>query len=645
MFTHQALPGYLSNHCSTPTPSKMSSEVYFLATRTKLWSAFIAACLLALVAAAVTSHQSFRLTAFCDVLQCLLLLSGALSFLPRILSSQGRIRLFWTFISLGAALWFVYQVLWTYIEVVARQEVPDPFSGDIVMFLHLVPMMAAIAVRPHTARDEYGARVGRLDFALLTLWWIYLYALSVLPWQYVVSNEVIYSHNLNALYLVEKIVFLGALAIFFIRSRGSWRSFYANLFGASLLYAASSNAANWALARNLYYTGSLYDIPLAVSMAWLTFIGLWSRVEEPKAETRPASSIYGVWVARCGMIAAISLPLFAGWILLDTGVPPGIRSFRLILTLVAALAMGVMAFVRQRLLDRELLRLLDRSRDSLDNLKRLQAQFVQSAKQASIGQLVGGAAHELNNPITAMLGYSELLLNTQLTPEQHTLAAKIAQQVRRTRSLVASLLSFARQRPATRTPIDVNTLLRTSVKLAQPQWQALKMEVRLELDGDLPKVLGDSNQLMQVCLQILGNALHRMDERGGRTLTIRSRRQADHAVFEISEDAPAILEWVSTPGTEVADGRVLERKLLEKESPEKEPAKRKSAEGKGTDADDALGLSACRGIVQEHFGRVIAECRPDGGNVVRIELPSNPLPDPASPMRSSVLLAQSRPSA
>ncbi len=74
--------------------------------------------------------------------------------------------------------------------------------------------------------------------------------------------------------------------------------------------------------------------------------------------------------------------------------------------------MGVLVFLRQYLLDRELLRLLNHSRESFDNLKRLQAQILQSEKLASIGQLVGGAAHELNNPITAMLGYSDMLLST-----------------------------------------------------------------------------------------------------------------------------------------------------------------------------------------------------------------------------------------
>src|SRR5206468_4280095 len=183
---------------------------------------------------------------------------------------------------------------------------------------------------------------------------------------------------------------------------------------------------------------------------------------------------------------------------------------------------------------RELVRLLQSSRDAFDNLKHLQAQILQSEKLASVGQLVGGAAHELNNPITAMLGYSDLLLSTDLTQNQKSLAEKISLSVRRTKSLVASLISFARQTPAAKTPLDLNTLSRTAVKLAQPQWQALQIDVRTQFDNQLPKVLGDSNQLLQVCLQMLGNCLHILSERGERILTVGTSAQGDLCRVEIS---------------------------------------------------------------------------------------------------------------
>src|SRR5208283_1673931 len=104
--------------------------------------------------------------------------------------------------------------------------------------------------------------------------------------------------------------------------------------------------------------------------AWMTVIGLWTPAQEPKAEARGAASTsYGLWLARLGMISVFSLPLFAAWALWDPAIPARVRSFRVMLTLLAALGMGAMVFLRQRLLDGELRRLLHQSQESYANLK------------------------------------------------------------------------------------------------------------------------------------------------------------------------------------------------------------------------------------------------------------------------------------
>ena len=562
-----------------------------MATGSKLWSVGVIGCLAVLALAALILPHSFRLTAFSDVIQCLLLFSGTAVFVPRALRSSGRTRLFWALMAMGMALWFFYQLLWVYFEVWLRQDVPEVFAGDIVLFLHIVPLMAAVALRPHVPRDEYAAALGHLDFTLLLFWWVYIYVLVVMSWQYAVVDQFAYTRNLNAVYLVEKIAFLSALAACWLRSSGPWKAFYANLFGASFIYAASSYVAIWAIAREHYYSGSLYDIPLALSMAWIALLGIWSHAEEPRAETSHAPTTYGVWVARSGMIAVFSLPIFAGWALYNTAIPASVRSFRLVLTLGAALAMGVMVVMRQRLLERELNRLLNHSRDSFENLTRLQAQVLQSEKLASIGQLVGGAAHELNNPITAMLGYSDLLLNTQLSSSQRTLAVRIGQYVRRTNSLVGGLLSIAKKGPSQKTLVDLNTLARTALKVTQPQWEALKIEVRMQLDDSLPKIVGDANQLLQVCLQIVGNTLYELEERGGRALILVTEHQLGTVVLEVSEGP-------------VRPGSVAGRQALRSLVP-----------------GDYHGLGACQPIVEEHQGRILCQNLENGGIVVRVELP------------------------
>jgi len=582
----------------------------------KIWTAAVAACLAILILAALFLPPSFGLKALSDVIQCILLFSGSMSLLPHIVRSRGRLRLFWTLIGTGITFWFSYQLFWTYYEVWLHTDVPDLYAGDMILFLHIVPLMAALALRPHAPQDEYAARLRRLDFALMMVWWGYLYVLIVIPWQYVVANVAAYDTNLNALYLIEKLVFLGTLIVAWKGSKGGWKTFYASLFGASFTYAAGSHLANWALSRHAYYSGSLYDIPLGISMAWITVIGLCTSELEPQAGVRTTSTSHGVWLARLGMIAAFSLPLFAAWALMDGPIPPPIRSFRLVLTLGAALLMGVMVFLRQRLLHMELLRLLTYSRESIANLKHLQAQITESEKLASIGQLVAGAAHELNNPITAMLGYSDLLQTTSLSAEQGEVAAKIGQHVRHTRSLVSSLLSFAKQGPAAMSAVDLNTLLRTAVRLSQPQWQALNIEVRTNFSQELLTVRGDSNQLLQVCVQIVNDALHAVDQQGSRTLIITARNTAGLAIVTFSD-------------TDLVDS------LAGSEPETAQPGKNLSG----------LGLSACQGILRQHHGELIWRQEQGGGIKIRIEVPVIPLPPEKSPGAGVPVMWEPQPSA
>ena len=144
----------------------------------KLWLGMVAALVGLQILAALFLHRSFALTAVSDIVQCLLLLSGTAAIVPLVLRSVGRIRLFWVLITLGLSFWLSYQFFWTYCELISRRDVPDLCAWDVVLFLHIAPLMAALALRPHVPRDEYSARVGRLDFALLFVWWLYLFFCS-----------------------------------------------------------------------------------------------------------------------------------------------------------------------------------------------------------------------------------------------------------------------------------------------------------------------------------------------------------------------------------------------------------------------------------------------------------------------------------
>jgi diguanylate cyclase (GGDEF)-like protein len=326
--------------------------------------------------------HSFGLTAFGDVTQCLLLLAGLIAILPNATTARGRTRFFWALMTLGIGMWLSAQLLWTYYEVFLRHDVPDPFVGDIVFFLHIVPMMAALAVQPHTQRDDHSARFNSLDFLLLLVWWLYLFLFAVIAWQYVDRNDVAYGHSFDVLYLVEHIAFLGALTLSWRRSAGAWRTIYAQLLGAASLYAFASIAASLAIDFHVYYTGSIYDAPLLGSMAWFAGFGLTARrLSQQSQFQKTAAGRPGVWAARLAMLTVFSTPLMVAWAIFGGNAPPPIRRYRLLLTLVSMLVMGFLVYLKQQLLDRDLIHLLQESNRTLDEMRGLKDDLLKKESQ------------------------------------------------------------------------------------------------------------------------------------------------------------------------------------------------------------------------------------------------------------------------
>jgi diguanylate cyclase (GGDEF)-like protein len=316
--------------------------------------------------------RGFGLTAFGDLIQCVLLAVGTVSFLSNVKRSPNKTKLFWGLMSLGCGMWLCSQVLWTYFEVFLRQETPNPFVGDVILFLHIVPMMAALALQPQLRQDRHSARLGSLDFVLLFTWWLYLYAFIAIPWQYVYPRTEVYGRSFDLVYFWEHAVFLGCLALVWRRSTAGWKRIYAHLFGAALLYAAGSIAASEAIDLHVYYTGSLYDLPLVTAMAWFAGIGFMARNRPPEEPVAGRSTDgHGIWTARLALGAVFSTPLMAAWAEFGEHAPQPVRTYQLLLTFGVMILMGALVFLKQHLLDGELINLLSLSRHNLDEMRGL----------------------------------------------------------------------------------------------------------------------------------------------------------------------------------------------------------------------------------------------------------------------------------
>jgi len=218
----------------------------------------------------------------------------------------------------------------------------------------------------------------------------------------------------------------------------------------------------------------------------------------------------------------------------------------------------------------------------------LQAKLMHAEKMAAVGQLVSGVAHEVNNPLTAILGFADLLMENPEMPESARRDMRvILQEAQRTKQIVQNLLSFARQMPPQRKPVELNTILRRTVQLRSYDLQSRGVEVVEELDPDLAAVIGDSHQLQQVFLNILNNAYDAVRD-SGRPARIEIRTANRGSLVEV-------LFRDNGQGISQAE-RIFDPFFTTKEV------------GKGT----GLGLSICYGIVREHGGEILCHNNAEG---------------------------------
>ncbi len=239
------------------------------------------------------------------------------------------------------------------------------------------------------------------------------------------------------------------------------------------------------------------------------------------------------------------------------------------------------------------------------------SKLLQTEKLAALGQMVTGIAHELSNPLTSILGYAQRLLVRSDTTALANEARQIYEEAERASAILRQLLLTARDSRPERRRVSLNQVVSRTVELQQFSLEAEKIRVQLDLEPMLPFVQGDSGQLQQVLMNLMGNARQAMEEQGkGGTIQVRTRRIAERRVLlEVSDDGPGIPAAIQA--------RIFDPFFTTK------PA------GVGT----GLGLAIVLGIVREHGGHVRVTSPPGGGTTFSVELPvaaTLEMPGPAS---------------
>ena len=244
--------------------------------------------------------------------------------------------------------------------------------------------------------------------------------------------------------------------------------------------------------------------------------------------------------------------------------------------------------------------------------RQIQAKLLQTEKAAALGQLVSGIAHELNNPLTAIMGYAQLLLGRGLGPAQLSEAEKVYEQAERARRIVKNLLCFARENKSERTRVNLNEVVERTVALRSYEFKIENIQVESELDPNLPLTMADPYQLQQVVLNLLINSEQALlEERGSGRVRIRTshlvgrsaKRSGGRIFLEVSDDGPGV-------------PRAIASRIFDPFFTTKPP-------GVGT----GLGLSIVYGIVQQHDGEVTFDNQPGAGAKFTVELPVVPVPE------------------
>jgi two-component system NtrC family sensor kinase len=273
----------------------------------------------------------------------------------------------------------------------------------------------------------------------------------------------------------------------------------------------------------------------------------------------------------------------------------------------------MVAISRQLATTIEKVRLYEETCRAYEDLRKTQEQLLQSEKMSAVGQLIAGVAHELNNPLTAILGYAQLLETEGLNTRAQDYVSKLFKQAQRTHRVVQNLLSFARQRKPQRDEVDIRKVLDETLALRDYDLKINNIRVERDLPSVPALVVADPHQIEQVFLNIINNSVDAILETG-RTgkLKIRILCQGGHVCTQFTDDGAGIKD----------PKRIFD------------PFYTTKSIGKGT----GLGLSICYGIVKEHGGDITANNAAEGGAVIEVRLPAAA----SSPVEPEVLKAVPR---
>jgi PAS domain S-box-containing protein len=267
-------------------------------------------------------------------------------------------RPFWVLLAIAYGLWSLNQGLKLYYELGRHMDAPDNSIADPVLFLHIVPLIAAVATLPHRNVSDRKPYRAILNTLLLLFFWGFLYGYFVFPYQYLFSSSATpssYGMRFDILYLLENLALVLAVGILTLPVQPPWKSIYLHLFGASILYTLSSAVANLAIYSGGYVNGKLYGLGLTASVCWFVWVPLHAQRELGPEATATRydsgeSSRGSIWAML--VVVMISIPI-AGE-LFQRNESSGLRTLRVLVAIAAIVCLASAAYIKEYLARSEL---------------------------------------------------------------------------------------------------------------------------------------------------------------------------------------------------------------------------------------------------------------------------------------------------
>ncbi len=550
-----------------------------------------------------------------DALQVGLLAVILILALQNAFRSHGEVRAFWMMLWLGSAMWLSSQLVWSIYELGFRLPVPDSPLVDFLLFLKLVPLTAAAFLDPQKSRDLRLRAFGLLDLAILIIYAFYLFVFFVYAYRMLPGGLDVYNSRFNIADAIGNLLLATLTGLAYFREHGPWRPVFRLYFFGALIYAVGSSMNDVTIDQGIYYTGSLFDLPLVAGMAGFAWMCLAARpllsdVDED-ADPEGSSAIgepsrsFKFLSAHLAMLVTVSTPAIGLWLLATHSGSEVFFTFRLDITLLTILLLTLLLSLKQNLLSANLVRSLQSLSHTYSSIDRFKDHLVQSEKLATLGESVASVAHQIGDSMIRIQEQASLI-TTRGGSESRSgaLAAKIGHYAQRTDSLAENMQRFAQEAPLQLAPVAVKPLLETALHLSRiGKMSNLRVELREE--NQTPPVIGDSSQLLHVFLQIISNAMDALQEVGGGELLISINPCEPQVCIQFADSGPGIQH----------PQRVFEPFFTTK------PV------GQGT----GLGLSTCYGIIRQHNGDISCGNRLEGGAFFTLFLPASPVPLTAQP--------------